>query len=292
MSETNQAHPKGFLNNFRKDNWWVDPLIFGLVFGAFALYAPYAAITGYGDPADGFGTTNPVFHYSGDGVTERNYLSPFFSPCLATFCNDGGHAEPWSLLSIGGATFSPAWFVMWMPLGLRATCYYYRKMYYRSYFFSPVACAVDEPRSKYRGESAFPFVLQNLHRYFLYLALLFPPFLFWDVWQAMHVDGGIGLAVGTVVLLLNAILLTGFTFGCHALRHMVGGRLNCFSCSSASRGQYGMWKAVTWFNKKHGTWAWYSLIWVGVTDLFVRGLQHDWWILRSLDQTLIVFGGA
>ncbi len=56
------------------------------------------------------------------------------------------------------------WWVAWAPGGFRATCYYYLKAYYRSYFRDPVACAMPESRRSYVGETAFPFILNNLHR--------------------------------------------------------------------------------------------------------------------------------
>ena len=59
------------------------------------------------------------------------------------------------------------------PLLFRATCYYYRKAYYRSFFWDPPSCAVGELRHrKYRGETAFPLFLNNLHRFLFYLVLI------------------------------------------------------------------------------------------------------------------------
>ena len=39
------------------------------------------------------------------------------------------------------------------PAGPPATCYYYRKAYYRSFWLSPPACAVAEPHRRYTGET-------------------------------------------------------------------------------------------------------------------------------------------
>ena len=52
----------------------------------------------------------------------------------------------------------------------RLTCYYYRKAYYRSFWLSPPACAVPDGHKKYTGETRFPLIFQNLHRYFFYAA--------------------------------------------------------------------------------------------------------------------------
>ena len=80
-----------------------------------------------------------------------------------------------------GGRLSPALLILGGPLGFRATCYYYRKAYYRAFFLDPPACAVSESGSRnYRGETSFPFILQNLHRYFFYLAILFLCFLWYD----------------------------------------------------------------------------------------------------------------
>ena len=35
-----------------------------------------------------------------------------------------------------------------------------------------------------------------------------------------------GIGLGTLVLAVNVILLGGYTFGCHSLRHLVGGFLD------------------------------------------------------------------
>lgn len=268
MAETSHAHPKGLFRTLRKDLWWLSPVATAITLGLFGAYTMFVALEGTAGP-ESF-----LYHEGG-----REYLSPFFSPCMTGYCGD---ANVFTFTIGEFAAISPAWFVMWVPLGLRATCYYYRKAYYRAFFWDPPGCAVGEAKTKYHGERTFPFVLQNLHRYFLYVALLFPIFLFWDAGLAFvqfKADGSHGLHVGlgSIIMLLNAILLTGFTFGCHALRHMVGGRLNCFSCSSLSGTQHGMWKIVTWFNERHAKWAWTSLVWVGLTDLYIRGLIQGWW---------------
>ena len=105
----------------------------------------------------------PLF---GTPYEAEGYLSPLFSPLIG---------PPWLPTWI-----SPGLLILWIPLGFRATCYYYRKAYYRFYFADPPGCAVGEPtiHRRYRMETAFPFILQNLHRYFLYLAFV-PLFFLW-----------------------------------------------------------------------------------------------------------------
>ena len=132
------------------------------------------------------------------------------------------------------AWVSPAMFILWMPGGFRLTCYYYRKAYYRAFFLDPPACAVGEPRDQYTGETRL-LLFQNIHRYFLYIALVFIVILGYDaihsfIWPTP--DGGhtFGVSVGSLVLTTGATLLALYTFSCHSLRHLVGGNVDCFSC--------------------------------------------------------------
>jgi hypothetical protein len=43
--------------------------------------------------------------------------------------------------------------------------------------------------------------------------------------------------------------------------------------------QFSTWKGVSWFNGRHMQFAWLSLVWVMVADLYVRlvamGVIHD-----------------
>ena len=86
------------------------------------------------------------------------------------------------------------------------TCYYYRGAYYKAFWADPPSCTVGEPRAVYRGEAAFPLILQNVHRYFLYIALPFLLVLAHDVWKDALVPGppraasSSAIGVGTLVL--------------------------------------------------------------------------------------------
>jgi hypothetical protein len=129
-------------------------------------------------------------------------------------------------------------------------------------------------------------VIQNVHRYFLYLALLFLVVLSYDVWKALwftdpasgHVSFGIG--VGTLVLAANVFFIGAYTFGCHSLRHLVGGVLDRLSRAPVRRTAYN---CVSCLNRRHMLWAWISLCWVAFSDLYVRlcsmGVWSDWRIL-------------
>jgi hypothetical protein len=160
------------------------------------------------------------------------------------------------------------------------TCYYYRKAYYRAYFLRPPACAVRARNpGRYYGETRIA-LFQNLHRYTLYFALALIPILYYDAFKAFVRDGQLGVGVGSLVLLVNATLLASYTFGCHSWRHLIGGKMDCFSCDAAARTRHGAWKKSTWFNERHQLFAWLSLGWVMFADVYVRlvsmGVITDW----------------
>ena len=160
------------------------------------------------------------------------------------------------------------------------TCYYYRKFYYRAYFFSPPSCAVDSiPQKKYKGETTL-LLFQNLHRYTWYIALVFVLILTYDGIISFFRGGEFGVGVGSVILIINPILLAGYTFGCHAFRHLAGGKLDCFSCPNGRQRKirYKLWKSISWLNGYHMLWAWVSMIWVAFTDYYVRMVSSVHWI--------------
>jgi hypothetical protein len=240
------AAGSGFGSTLRRDAWWVEVLPVIVLLGGFGLYATLRAFEG-------------KFYQWGP------YLSPFYSPLI-----DANHRW-WK--------WSPAILILGGPLSFRATCYYYRKAYYRAFFADPPACAVGEPKRSYSGETKFPFILQNLHRYALYLAIVFLAFLWKDAYDAFWWDGKFGMGVGTLVLLVNIILLTTYTLSCHSLRHLAGGRLDCFSCASFGKPRHGAWSFLTKLNERHMLFAWMSLISVGFADFYIRmvacGAFHD-----------------
>ena len=255
---------RSFGETRRRDNWWGFPLLVIVVFGGFIVYATWAA-------------------FQGKNYTFGPYLSPFYSPEIF---GDSHHAwfGPKPSWWPGFMPFSPALLILWAPGGFRFTCYYYRGAYYKAFWGDPPSCAVGEPRKSYLGEQFFPLIFQNIHRYFMYLALLFLVFLADDVWKALWFDDGgkthFGIGVGTLVLLLNVCLLSGYSFSCHSFRHLIGGRKDEVS-KSAMGGK--VYDCVSCLNQNHMAWAWCSLFGVAFADLYVRlcamGIWHDWRII-------------
>lgn len=251
---------RGFGETLRRDAWWVQPLVVFLVLSGFLIYATWAAFQ------------NAHYEFG-------PYLSPFYSPALF---GDSAHAwfGPRPGWWPGWLPFSPALLILPAPAGFRLTCYYYRGAYYKAFWADPPNCAVGEPRSGYRGESSFPLIVMNVHRYLLYLALAFLVILSYDVWNALWfadpVTGrtAFGIGVGTLVLAVNVVLLGGYTLGCHSLRHLVGGYLDRMSGAPVRRVSF---QCVSCLNRGHMRWAWMSLVWVAFSDVYVRLCSMGVW---------------
>lgn len=223
----------------RRDAWWLGPLATAAALGLFGVYATARAA------------------YNADYQVIRpdsaHLLSPFYSPLIVV---------PWL-----PAWISPAFLILWAPGGFRVTCYYYRKAYYRGFWLSPPACAVTEPHRRYTGETRFPLILQNIHRYFFYAAIPFPIILFVDGIRAFSFPDGFGMGLGTLILLVNAGLLGAYTLSCHSCRHLCGGHVDVFSKSPV---RSRLWLFVSRLNVRHGEIAWVSLFGVALTDVYVR----------------------
>ncbi|MGW5314167.1 hypothetical protein [Nocardia thailandica] len=233
----------------RTDRWWVPPLVTVVGLAAFVIYA-----------------TVRSFVRTAYWVNEYHYLTPFYSPCLSASCAPGS--------SHFGTPFPEL--PMWIPLGFvvlpfllgfRLTCYYYRKAYYRSVWFSPPACAVAEPHARYTGETKLPLIIQNAHRYFFYVALLVSLINTYDAIYAFHGSGGgFGFGLGNVVLVVNVVLLWAYTLSCHSCRHIAGGRLKHFSAHPV---RYWFWTQVSKLNTQHMALAWTTLGTLVLTDFYV-----------------------
>ncbi len=289
------AHPKGFGATVRRDAWWAYPTFLGVLLLGFVGYSTWAGM-------------QAGWHW----MNGTNYLSPFYSPEIY---GTSPHALIPGIPSwwpSGLIAFSSAMIILAVPAGFRLTCYYYRKAYYRALWADPVACAVGESRSSYWGENRLPLILFNAHRWFLYLALILGFILLYDgikafffpvdaagkqfLWtitsyaQTTTANGqtvanvatgtpagwSFGIGLGSLILIINPLLIMGYTFGCHSLRHIVGGGCDRYR-TPVQKARHTAWRVVTWFNGKHELWAMVSLVWVGVADLYVRGLAHGWW---------------
>ncbi len=242
----------------RTDRYWVQPVVTFVVLTSFVAYASWAA----------FVNKN---YYVGASFN-RDLISPFYSPCLVASCVPGAAHTP----TIPWWQISPALLILIFPLGFRMTCYYYRKAYYRAFWLAPPACAVSDGHGAYTGESRFPLLLQNAHRYFFYFGVIFNVILTYDAVLAFRQGTGWGISVGTVVLCVNAVLLWLYSLSCHACRHLCGGGVKQFSQAPI---RFRIWKALTPLNGKHMLFAWMSLVFVALTDLYVRlvasGAIHD-----------------
>jgi len=233
----------------RRDRWWLTP---ALTVAALTLFGIYSIVVA---------AINTDYEITKDGA---RLLSPFYSPDLRSLF--GLHIP-----------FTYAFFVIWAPLGLRMSCYYYRKAYYRSYFLAPPACAVagrPAASGKYTGETRLPFILNNVHRLFFYFAVIVVGFLSYDAVRSLFysTSGGtkFGVSLGSVIMIVNVVLLAAFTFGCNSFRHLIGGRLDCFTCSTAARARHSAWKKVSILNGRHQFYAWISMFSVWLTDLYIR----------------------
>lgn len=223
--------------------WWFQPVAIVVVLSGFGLYATWAA-------------------FQGHNYQVGPYLSPFYSP------------EIWT----NGPISSAVW-ILWIPLLFRASCYYYRKSYYRSFFWDPPACAIAEPRrGGYRGETVFPWVFSNLHRFFLYLSIVVLGFLWYDALVAFWWQGRVYFGLGGIIMVVNCIFLSLYVLSCHSLRHLLGGNVDCYSCAAGGNTRYGLWSALSRFNKRHGLYAWLSLFSVLFADVYIRflaaGVEH------------------
>ncbi len=239
----------------RQDRWWLYPAATFVVFTAFVIYATWRA-------------------FEGANYFSEPYLSPFYSPCLGNcLAGSSDFGQPFSWWQL-----SPALIILIFPLGFRMSCYYYRKAYYRAFWLSPPACGVAEPHTSYSGETRLPLILNNIHRYFWYAAMVVAAILTFDAvltFQDENGDWG-HMGLGTLIFLANVVLIWLYTLSCHSCRHAIGGRLRHFSKHPV---RYKLWTWVSGQNQRHALYAWLSLFSVALTDVYVyllaTGAIHD-----------------
>ncbi len=233
----------------RGDRWWRTPRLTATLLTLWVAYATAHVLIG-------------KWYW----VPQYHYLTPFYSPCISGECAPGS-----SLLGTWFGKVPPIipYAAISLPfvLGFRLTCYYYRRAYYRAFWRAPAACAVREPHAKYTGETRFPLILQNLHRYFFFAVIVISLLNTYDVVQAFRgPNGSFGFGLGTVIMLANVLLLWAYTLSCHSCRHITGGRLRNFSKHPA---RYWTWTQVSKLNAKHMQLAWTTLGTLLLTDLYI-----------------------
>jgi hypothetical protein len=251
-------HPRAAITakTLRTDRWWLAPLLTAagllvwLTYGVFRVFmqADYFKI--------------------GKGY---HYLTPFYSPCVSHGCSAqvaefGRFLPDWRIIPYAAISLP-------FLLLFRLTCYYYRKAYYRSFWASPPACAVPDGHTTYSGETRYPLLFQNLHRYAFYLAFIISLINTWDLIRSFWGTSGFGLGLGNFVLLANVVLLWAYTLSCHSCRHIIGGRLKHFSAHPV---RYKLWGWVSRLNGHHMGLAWTTLTSLAVADFYVMAVSAGW----------------
>ena len=239
----------------RTDRWWFAPL---LTASLLTIWVAYATVR--------------VFAQRAYFVEPYHYLTPFYSPCVTASCNPDardfgtwfGHFPPFIPFAI-----------LFLPfiLGFRLSCYYYRRAYYRSFWFSPPACAVPDGHKTYSGETRFPLVFQNAHRYAFYAAGIVSLINTYDAVRSFHGTQTFGFGLGNVIIVGNVVLLWAYTLSCHSCRHIIGGRLKHFSAHPV---RYRFWTTVSVMNTRHKELAWITLGTLALTDFYIMAVSAGW----------------
>jgi hypothetical protein len=243
------------VKTLRGDRWWLPPLVTVTVLTIFIVY-----------------TTVRIFMRDYYYSAEHHYLTPLYSPCLSQACVPGSSHFGQPLPDL------PRWIplpILVFPIlaGFRLTCYYYRKAYYRSFWASPPSCAVPDGHARYTGETRFPLIIQNLHRYVFYAAFVILLINLYDMVLAFDGEAGIGFGVGNLIMVINWAMLAAYTVGCHSCRHATGGRLRHFSKHPL---RYWAWTQVSKLNGRHMQFAWISLTTVMVLDAYIMAVSAGW----------------
>jgi hypothetical protein len=185
--------------------------------------------------------------------------------------------------------YSPTVLIVPLPGAFRLTCYAYRKDYHRHLFNHPLGCSNGDrgeaPGRRYTGERNAIFQLENFHRYFMYAGIAILPFFYYDFAHSLFYSGAFGLRIGSLVLLANALMLTGWTLSCHALRHIIGGNMDCYSCVAGGGARKQIYDRQSWLNSHHEALAWISLLTIIFADLYLRGVAAG----LPIDATLLRF---
>ena len=243
---------KGFASTQRIDNWWTEPFWMASALTIAVLYTGMRVLIWDGD-----------IQYDNHRVT-----SPIFSPDVLHLLHITNHPG-W---------MNSAMLILWIPFGFRGTCYYMRRVYHRTFFQNPTGCMIAKPELNYaigyKGEKGL-FILNNIHRYMLYLAILILSVKFYDViLTTKFSDGSRAISIGTLILGIESFLLLMYVTSCHAFRHLFGGGMNRWR--GGLSGVFGsLYRTVSKVNVHHSFWFWTSLAMVFLGDLFVLAVAED-----------------
>jgi hypothetical protein len=253
------ARPRAEIQSktLRTDRWWLAPV---LTVTGLTLWVAYAVTR----------TFMQKWYFS-EGIGYK-YLTPFYSPCVSKGCVPQA--------SEFGQFLPDVWWIPYAAVSLpflllfRLTCYYYRRAYYRSFWMSPPACAVPDGHKTYSGETRFPLIFQNFHRYAFYAAVLISLINTYDAAVSFHGTETFGFGLGNIILVGNVVMLWAYTVSCHSCRHIIGGRLKHFSKHPV---RYRFWVFVSKLNTRHMLLAWVTLGTLALTDFYVMGVAAQWW---------------
>jgi hypothetical protein len=241
----------------RTDRWWFEPLYTVVGISIWVTWAVIHTVV-----------IKDFYFVQGAGY---HYLTPFFSPCLSNACVPEAAEFGRFLPDIPVVPF--AFLSLPFLFLFRFSCYYYRRAYYRGFYASPPACAVPDGHATYRGETRFPMILNNLHRYAFFAAVLISILNTWDAIRSFWGNDGFGLGLGNILLVGNVVLLWAYTISCHSCRHIAGGRLKHFSAHPV---RYRAWSFISKLNTRHKELAWTTLGTLALVDLYILALAAGW----------------
>ena len=201
----------------RHDAWWVEPLIVVVVLASFGIYATL------GGACRTPTTTRRRTSRRSTRPASRPNCAHVTLPLVGSLVDPlAGVPDPRDPARLPGD-------LLLLPQGLLPLVLL-------------VAAGLRRPgraASATRGETRFPFVLQNIHRYFFWLSLVVLVFLWWDALLAFRFPTGFGIGLGTLILVANAALLSLYTLSCHSCRHLCGGYLDSFKKAPI---RYRLWR--------------------------------------------------
>lgn len=186
--------------------------------------------------------------------------------------------------------YSPTILIIPIIALFRLTCYAFREDTNRHVFSHPNACAasirLDAKAREYTGENSTIFKIENLHRYFMYGALVILPFFYYDLYVSLTYTGALLLRLGSVIMAIDIAALTLYLFSCHSVRSLIGGRSDCFNCMRMGRQRNWLYNVQSKLNQNHEAYAWISLVTIVFMDLFIRaliaGIHLDFVIVHAL----------